>query len=239
MRGMVKLLTIISVKFMKISRKITIGLDSAFVLVAIILALLISTNVYITSVVKDQIYTNIDNLPKSQAVLILGAKVYPNGNLSPYLRDRADTAIAVYSAGKAHKILISGDHGQDEYDEVNAIKDYVLLQGVPDEDIFLDHAGFDTYDSLVRARFVFNVTSLIVSTQDFHLARAVYIGNAQGIEIAGMSADIQEYENISRNYHREYLARAKSFFDVLIGAEPQFLGEVYSIDGDGRSTWDI
>lgn len=235
---MVKILTIVSVKNMKIPRKIVIVLSAVFIIFFLILALFVFTNERIISTTKDQIYANIDDLPESQAVLILGAKVYSNGNLSPYLRDRADTAIAVYSAGKAHKILISGDHGQDEYDEVNAIKDYVLLQGVPDEDIFLDHAGFDTYDSLVRARFVFNVTSLIVSTQDFHVARAVYIGNAQGIEIAGMSADIQKYENISRNYYREYLARTKSFFDVLISAEPRFLGEAHSIDGDGRSTWD-
>jgi SanA protein len=153
-------------------------------------------------------------------------------------QDRADVAVEVYKAGKAEKILISGDHGRNEYDEVNAARKYLLAKGVPAEDIFLDHAGFDTYDSLYRARDIFQIKTLIISTQNFHLPRAVYIARKMGIGAWGVSADKHLYGNEQYYEMREALARAKAWLDVLFQAEPKFLGEAIPITGDSRASWD-
>lgn len=195
-------------------------------------------NTHMINSTKEMMYASVDELPHSQAVLILGARVYSNGTLSPFLFDRAQKALTVYQSGKADKILVSGDHGREDYDEVNAVLNYLLDKGASDEDIFLDHAGFDTYDSLYRARAIYNIDTLIVSTQDFHLARAVYIGNEIGMNVVGIRADIQDYGDTSFNYYREFSARSKSFFDVLVKADPEFLGDMHPIEGDGRSTRD-
>jgi len=113
---------------------------------------------------------------------VLGAQVYSDGTPSPVLRDRLDYALVLYNSGKANKILVSGDHGTKGYDEVNVMKAYLMEKGVPREDIFMDHAGFDTYDSMHRAKSVFCVESLLISTQDFHIKRAIYIGRRLGID---------------------------------------------------------
>ncbi len=173
-----------------------------------------------------------------QAALVLGARVYANGNMSPIFRDRVDTAIAEYKAGRADKILVSGDHGRPEYDEVNAAKNYLLEQGIPPEDIFLDHAGFDTYDSLIRARDVFGVKTLSIVTQDFHLPRALYIADALGLDACGVSADKQEYAGEQRRELRESLARIKAWFNVLVSSKPKYGGEAIPIEGDGQKSWD-
>jgi vancomycin permeability regulator SanA len=174
----------------------------------------------------------------AEAALVLGAKVYDNGRISPIFQDRIDTALDLYEKGSVKKILISGDHGRPDYDEVNAAKDYFLEKGVKAEDIFLDHAGFDTYDSVYRARDIFVATSLIVVTQDFHLARALYIADKLGIDACGASADLRPYVGASRFESREYLARIKAFFNVIINSEPKFLGEQYPLSGAGQATWD-
>lgn len=176
-------------------------------------------------------------IPESQAVLILGAKVN-KGTLSQMLKDRADTAIEIYSGGKAEKILISGDHGSKYYDEVNAVKNYLLSKGIPAEDIFTDYAGFDTYDSLYRAKEVFEVDSLIISTQDFHLRRAIYIGRQLGVEVYGFKADKNEYGDIREFEFRESFANIKAFFEVLLKVQPSYLGDSIPLTGDGRSSWD-
>jgi vancomycin permeability regulator SanA len=181
---------------------------------------------------------NIENLPDAQCVIILGAKVYPDGTLSDMLRDRADTAIEVYKSGKAKKILVSADHGQKKYDEVNAIKNYLLTKSIPKEDIFLDHAGFDTYSSLYRAKEIFDVTSAIVTTQNFHLSRAVYIGNSLGIKTYGLSADTERYPGIFYNQLREVPARLKAYVNVLFKTKPKYLGNKIPITGNSDASWD-
>ena len=116
----------------------------------------------------------------ADAIIILGAYVRPDGALSWILRDRLDTGLELYRAGLAPKILVSGDHGQKNYNEVQTMKDYLLDHDVPAQDIFMDHAGFDTYDSLYRARDIFQVKSAIIVTQNFHLPRALYIARRLG-----------------------------------------------------------
>ena len=195
-------------------------------------------NYYILRGTEPRIFSTPDEVPASQAVMILGARVYDDGRMSDILNDRFLSALEIYKKGKASKILVSGDHGRKEYDEVNTIKNALLKKGVREEDIFLDHAGFDTYDSLYRAKDIFEVESLIVCTQEFHLPRAVYTGNALGIETYGYKADKQVYLDALRNQIRESLARMKAFLNVTFHSKPRFLGDKIPIEGDGRKSWD-
>lgn len=176
-------------------------------------------------------------IEKTQVGLVLGANV-SSKNLSDIFKDRADAALTLYNEGKIDKILISGDHGTKEYDEVNAAKEYFLEKNVPAEDLFLDHAGFDTYDSLYRAKEVFGITDLIIISQNFHLGRALYIASSLGMGAQGFSADLHQYVTEDKNNLRESLARVKAFFDVNFHSLPKFLGPAIQIDGDGRQSWD-
>lgn len=205
---------------------------------AVVLFAILAINLYINSQSKSLIFSDIEKVPKVQAALILGAKVYNQETMSPMLEDRADAAMELYKSKKVEKILISGDHGRNGYDEVNAARKYLLEKGIEGKDIFLDHAGFDTYDSLYRAREIFKVPSLIVATQNFHLPRAVYIGKNLSLETYGFSADKHLYAGTKYNEWREVFSKVKAFFDVGIRAKPKFLGEEIPISGDGRISWD-
>jgi SanA protein len=175
--------------------------------------------------------------PHAQVALLLGAKVNPDGSPSPMLRDRIAVAARLWRDGKVGKVLASGDHSTVDYDEVNAMKRGLLAAGVPVRDIFTDHAGFDTWASVVRARKVFKVSSALIVTQDFHLPRAVWLARQAGLTAHGVSADLHGYgrqEQLSQI--REVLARVKAVADVATGAEPQFLGPAIPISGDGRAS---
>lgn len=198
-------------------------------------------NVYIKGFAAQRMYDEPEKVPEAYTALILGAKVLPNGWLSHMLEDRVLTGLALYRQGKVKKFLLSGDHGQVEYDEVNAMRQYLLDRDVPPQDIFMDHAGFRTYDSMYRARDVFLVQDVIVVTQKFHLARAVYIARSLELQAVGMIADRRTYTRASQTKAdlREIFARVKAFFDVHVWhARPKFLGKVIPITGDGRTTVD-
>ena len=180
-----------------------------------------------------------DAVPEAEAVLILGARVYSETSVSPMLHDRLEAGLDLYKSGKAPKIVVSGDNGQPDYDEVNAMKRFLVDRGVPLEDIFMDHAGFSTYESLYRLRDVFGGKKEIVVTQGYHLKRAVYVGRALGIETYGVASDPREYAGAARFEAREKLARAKDFVLVHITRpEPTYLGGPFPITGDGRVTHD-
>lgn len=173
------------------------------------------------------------------AVIVLGARVYSNGTVSPILADRLDAGIEAYESGFADKLLLSGDHGRKEYDEVNGMKAYVAERNLPQEDIFLDHAGFNTYDSIFRAKRIFKAKSILISTQAYHLKRAVYIARRIGLEAWGIPADRRDYPKMAYYELREKAARIKDFIKVnLLKSEPRYLGEDMPITGDGRMTWD-
>lgn len=199
---------------------------------------LLHSNQVVNSYSQGTIFDVEDELPQVQAVMILGSRVYANGQMSDILKDRVDTAIEIYKRGDTPKILMSGDNGQETYDEVNTVRAYLVTQGIPAEDIFLDHAGFDTYDSMYRARDIFKVKSLLISTQDFHLPRAIYLAQNLGIEAYGVSADRHEYIGVARSEFREKLARVKAWFNIVLKSQPKYLGEEIPITGDGRTTWD-
>jgi vancomycin permeability regulator SanA len=174
--------------------------------------------------------------PECDAVMVLGAMVYSSGAPSQILRDRLDFGYELYAEGKAKKILVSGDHGQSNYDEVNVMKNYLLDKGVPREDIFMDHAGFNTYDSMYRAKNIFYVGSLLISTQDFHINRAVYIARSLGIDAYGYPCEDKSAYRMNYFYRRESLARVKAFWDTIVKRAPAYLGETVPISGDGGVT---
>lgn len=178
---------------------------------------------------------NIKNYP---VVIVLGARVNGVSQVSDIYADRLQTAVDIYKLGKVPKILVSGDHGQVDYDEVNAGKKYLLEKGVLASDIFLDHAGLDTYDSIYRAKNIFGVTKALVVTQDFHLPRALYIGKELGLEVLGCSADLRTYQDIKSLKRIEYLKRIKAWLNAGAGSSSKFSGETYDISGDGEQTWD-
>ncbi len=196
-----------------------------------------------TSILKSTvagIYKNPMGLPNRQVALVLGAQVRPTGELSDMLLDRVLAGIELYKAGKVKKLLFSGDHGHRNYDEVNAMRHFALARGVPARDIFMDHAGFDTYSSLYRAKKVFQVKEMIIVTQAFHLPRALYIAHGLKISALGFVADRRRYAPTAERFSetREIPARVKAFFAVIFQPKPKFLGKVLPISGDGRVTWD-
>lgn len=198
----------------------------------IFLAFIFVTNLIIYIGSKAYIYKNVADVPKAQAVLIPGASVLANGQLSSIFKDRVDKAIELYNAKKVEKFLVSGDNSTVAKNEVNPARLYLLGKGIPDSDIFLDHAGFDTYSSMYRAADVFQVSSIIVSSQSFHLPRAVFIARALGTEAYGISAD--EGNILFRNYIREIFADEKVVFDLIFRIQPKYLGKAIPITGDGR-----
>lgn len=170
--------------------------------------------------------------------IVLGARVAGTKVVEGVYADRLQTAVDLYQKGKIAKILVSGDHGQVEYDEVNAGKDYLLEHGIPKTDIFLDHAGFDTYDSIYRAKKIFGINRALIISQEFHLPRALYFASYLKMDALGCKADLHEYNNIGDMKRREILARVKAWLDVACGVNPKYMGETYDITGDGERTWD-
>ncbi len=198
---------------------------------AVVVALI---NGFVIVTAASNIKSSIDELHNAQTVIILGAGVTSQGELSPIFKDRVDTAVAVYVVGKVGKILVSGDNSSLAYNEVVPVQEYLVQLGIPSEDIFLDYAGFDTYDTMYRARAVFAVDSAIVVTQAFHLPRAVFLADVLGIEVEGIPASNDRTS--TRNFWREAAARVKAILDIMIKSTPTYLGEPIPITGDGRST---
>ena len=202
------------------------------------LLFIVSINLYIVGSTRGDIHTSLDSVPTQQTGLLLGALVHSDGSLSTAVQDRVDTTVELYRDGKISKILVSGDHGQVNYDEVNTIRKHLMAKGVKEEDIFLDHAGFDTYDSVYRARDVFQVKSIVIISQAFHLPRAVFVAKALDVDAVGYVADKQDYPQRKRNTVREWLARIKSWKDVVVEPQPTYLGETIPITGDSKKSWD-
>ena len=172
-----------------------------------------------------------------QCIIVLGASVHDDGTPSLMLRDRLDKAIELYRAGAAPKILVSGDNGQVEYNEVEVMKNYLLEAGIPAEDIFMDHAGFSTYETMYRARDVFGVSRAVVVTQRYHEYRALYIGSKLGMDVCGVYARDVRYTGQAYRDIREVLARCKDFAKCIVQPKPTYLGDPFDITGDGQATW--
>lgn len=172
----------------------------------------------------------------ADAIIVLGASVYPDGTPSGILQDRLDDGIALYFAGAAPKIIMSGDNGTESYNECWAMKQYAISQGVPSEDVFCDHAGFSTYETMYRARHVFDADRVVIATQTYHLYRAIYDAQGVGMEAIGVPSDYGEYVNQSWYDFREIFARTKDFFQVLMKTPSTYVGDPISLDQSGDVT---
>jgi len=198
-------------------------------------------NLYMIAYAKPYILTPAEVAAQEglDCALVLGAKVHANGNPSHMLEDRLIFGIDLYQNGAVPKLLLSGDHGTKGYNEVGGMKAYAEKKDIPEDDLFMDHAGFSTYDSLYRARDVFAVKRLVVVTQEYHLYRAVYIARKLGLDAYGVASDPREYANEwFYNMTRESLARCKAFAMCLYKPEPTYLGEAIPIQGSGKATND-
>jgi len=201
--------------------------------------LIFSMNLFITMSGDNTIVSKEDlHGTKHDCILIFGAGVLSNRTPSAMLRDRLLTGIACYKAGLAPKIVVSGDHGEAFYDEVNIMKNFCIDQGVPSEDIFMDHAGFSTYESIYRIRDIFQAKRVILVTQKYHLYRALYVAKRFGLQAYGVSADLQTYAGQPYYDSRELVARIKDFAYTLVFPEPTYLGEPISLLGNGNITND-
>jgi SanA protein len=187
---------------------------------------------------RGEARTELAAVEHAEAALVLGAQVKPDGTPSAMLADRIAAAADLYHAGKVDKLLLSGDHARWEYDEVGAMRKALQDRGVPPEDLFTDHAGFNTWDSSQRARRVFGVNSVVVVTQRFHMARALYDARRAGLKVSGYAADRRSSGRVMRRLQvREAAARVKTLGDAITGADPHFLGVRIPITGDGRASW--
>ncbi len=197
-------------------------------------------NAWVKGSVSDRILSEQQaaQLQDVDCVVVLGCFVHSDGSPSDMLADRLRQSVALYDLGVAPKLLLSGDHGTEGYDEVDAMKQYVVDAGVPSVDAFMDHAGFSTYETIYRAKAVFGADKILIVTQQYHLYRALYTANALGIEAYGVASDYREYGGQTARDLREVLARVKDFFMAIFQPEPTYVGKMIPISGSGELTHD-
>ena len=211
----------------------------SIVLVIILFFILIGINFLVvcstsSRIVKSEELKEEENI---DAILILGAGIWGN-KPSHMLEDRLLEGINLYNKNISNNIIMSGDHGKVDYDEVNLMKKFAIEKGVLSEDVFMDHAGFSTYESLYRAKEIFGAKKIVIVTQKYHLYRALYVARSLGIEAYGVASNPRDYAGQIVRDLREVLARDKDFFTSIIKPKPTYLGEKISLDGSGDITND-
>lgn len=204
---------------------------------ALIVGLVGLSNAYILLGARGDSTGDVSDVPHRQTAIVLGALVEPDGSMSTMLADRVKQAAALWDAGKVDRILVSGDHHTWVYDEPNTMRKALVRDGVPGRVIFEDHAGFDTWASMVRARSIFGVRDAVVVTQGFHMPRALYLADAAGIDASGLTSDLHTYgiQGVKSDV-REALSRVKALADVTLDT-PAVGGRPIPISGDGRASW--
>jgi SanA protein len=189
-----------------------------FILILLALGILIiwGVSAYIQQVTVSNIYEDIETLPVTNTVIVLGASVHSDGKLSPILQDRVDTALDLYKKFKVKSFLLSGDNRTDDYNEVSAMRNYLLDRCVPEEIIFVDPAGLDTFDSMYRSGKIYEVPDAVVVTQNFHLPRTLFISQNLGLNYIGFPATAGQYKTERSLIRREKLANFKAIFEILL-----------------------
>ena len=209
------------------------------IILIIIILMVFVINLYVKKSTKKQIIENNDysKLKDIDCIIILGAGIWGD-KPSPLLEDRLLQGISLYENNVSSKIIMSGDHGKEDYDEVNIMKDFAIEKGVPSENIFMDHAGFSTYESIYRAKEIFGAKKVVIVTQKYHLYRSLYIANQLGLDAYGVGADPRQYVGATYRELREILARNKDFVKCIFKPEPTYLGDTIPVSGDGDVTND-
>ena len=209
------------------------------IIIAILMIIVLGINLYVKASTNKQIlgendYTKLSDI---DCIIILGAGVWGD-KPSPILEDRLLDGIKLYQNNVSDKIIMSGDHGRESYDEVNIMKNYAIEKGIPSENIFMDHAGFSTYESIYRARDIFKAKKIVIVTQKYHLYRALYAANCLGLEAYGVGADPRQYSGATFRELREILARDKDFIKCIFKPKPTYLGDTIPVSGNGDVTND-
>ena len=214
-------------------------LSKLIILIIAVFLTFILINSYVKSSTEDSIISKNDALNiNPDCIIVLGAGVRSDGSPSPMLQDRLNTGIELYENGVSDRILMSGDHTKKGYDEVNIMKDYAINKGIPSENVFMDHAGISTYDSIYRAKEIFWAEKIIIVTQEYHLYRALYIAEKLGVEAYGVSADVRAYAGQELRELREKAARVKDFFKAILKPDSKIGGEAIPVSGNGDTTND-
>ncbi len=204
---------------------------------AVVVAAIALANAVVITSTKDDIVDPEEAVAfNADAIVVLGASVYIDGTPSAVLQDRLDDAIALYFAGVAPKIIMSGDGSTESYNEPAAMKEYAISQGVPSEDIFCDAYGFSTYDTMYRAKHVFGVNRAVVTTQTWHLYRALYIAQTLGMDAVGVASDYRQYRDEAWYNVREIPIRAKDAAQALLQLPSRVVGGAVSLDQSGDAT---
>ena len=224
----------------KIRKRILICLWVMLGLGTLAAGAVLGINLWVTCSVSSRVLTEQEAslLQDVDCIVVLGCQVRSDGTPSHMLEDRLKRGVALYELGAAPKLLMSGDHGTAQYDEVDAMKRYAVEAGIPSADVFMDHAGFSTYETMNRAINVFEADKIIIVTQQYHLYRALYVARALGIEAYGVPADYRQYSGQLVRDVREILARIKDFGMAILQPDPTYLGEVIPISGNGELTHD-
>ena len=207
--------------------------------ILIVITIVLIINYYVKFLSKKKIITEkeAEKLEDIDCILVLGAGIWGD-KPSPMLEDRLKTSISLYKNNVSNKIIMSGDHSKVDYDEVNVMKKFAIDKDVASENIFMDHAGFSTYESIYRAKEIFKAKKIIIVTQKYHLYRALYIANKLGIEAYGVASDPRKYAGQAYRELREILARDKDFIKCIIKPEPTYLGDTIPVSGNGNTTND-
>lgn len=212
--------------------KAALGSVAALVLVVVV------SNAYVLLSAQGRSTDTVAEVPPATVAIVPGALVEPDGDMSAMLADRVRQAAALWHAGKVEKVLVSGDHGRWAYDEPGTMRRALVAAGVRPEDVFEDHAGFETWATMVRARSIFGVRDAVVVTQGFHMPRALYLADAAGIDATGLTADLHEWGLQGRKSTvREVLSRVKSVVDVTLDTPAMAGPRIPISQADGRESW--
>lgn len=226
-------------KFIKTHKK---GLLISFIiylcLVAVITAVLWGTTEYMKKATSDKIISveAAENLSDIDSILIPGCFVRADGSPGSFLEDRLKKGLELYKLSVSPKLLMSGDHEYADYNEPGAMKAYAMNEGVASEDIFLDHAGLSTYESIYRAKEIFGADKIVIVSQEMYLYRSLYIAEKLGVEAYGVATEHKEYSGKLARDAREVLARVKDVLYTLIKPEAEYMGETIDLSGDGNIT---
>jgi SanA protein len=199
---------------------------------------IVGSNAYVLLSAEGNSTGDVGDVPHAQVAIVPGALVKPNGRMSAMLADRVRQASALWRAGKVEKILVSGDHHTWAYDEPDTMRKALVSEGVPPSDVFEDHAGFDTWATMIRARSIFGVRDAVVVTQGFHMSRALFLADAAGIDATGLTADLHQwgYQG-EKSAVREVLSRVKAIADVTLDTPAMAGPQIPISSADGRESW--